>query len=363
LIHEFKKELSEKPADINLLFIEEPEAHTHPQMQYIFIENIKSLLGKGIERSDGQNRKLQTIISTHSSHIASKSDFNDIKYFKKENNQVISKNLKDLEKEYVDNAEEQKYKFLKQYLTLYRAELFFADKAIFIEGDTERIILPAMMKKIDQADEGDSLPLLSQNISIVEVGAYAHIFEKFIDFIGVKSLVVTDIDSAKEDTNKCQVRDTNAQLTTNASLTYFYDDNTLTFYIGLTLESKRLLKDQTTKKWVQDENGHLMCIYQIDEEGYHARSFEDAFFHINKQFIQENLDSFKLGIKNPRFINPTHNNYVNDPYEWAEKCVNKKPALAMEILLNSKTDEEGNQFSNWEVPAYIKEGLLWLKEN
>ena len=30
-------------ADINLLFIEEPEAHTHPQMQYIFIKNIKEI--------------------------------------------------------------------------------------------------------------------------------------------------------------------------------------------------------------------------------------------------------------------------------------------------------------------------------
>jgi predicted ATP-dependent endonuclease of OLD family len=363
LIHEFKKELSEKPADVNLLFIEEPEAHTHPQMQYIFIENIKSLLGRGIERSDGQNRKLQTIISTHSSHIASKSDFNDIKYFKKENNQVISKNLKDLEKEYEDNGEEQNYKFLKQYLTLHRAELFFADKAIFIEGDTERILLPAMMKKIDQEDISDSLPLLSQNISIVEVGAYAHIFEKFIDFIGVKSLVVTDIDSVKEDKSKCQVTDANAQLTTNASLTYFYGQDTLTFYIDLTLENKRLSKDRATKKWIQDVNGYLLCVYQTEEDGYHARSFEDAFFHINKQFIQDNLDSFKSGIKNPRFINPTHGDYKDDPYIWAEKCVNKKPALAMEILLNSTTDEDGNQFSNWKIPAYIKEGLLWLKEN
>jgi predicted ATP-dependent endonuclease of OLD family len=34
----------ENQADINLLFIEEPEAHTHPQMQYVFIKNIKTLL-------------------------------------------------------------------------------------------------------------------------------------------------------------------------------------------------------------------------------------------------------------------------------------------------------------------------------
>jgi predicted ATP-dependent endonuclease of OLD family len=44
---EFKKKYSkEEPSDINLLFIEEPEAHTHPQMQYVFIENIKSLLNE-----------------------------------------------------------------------------------------------------------------------------------------------------------------------------------------------------------------------------------------------------------------------------------------------------------------------------
>lgn len=39
LLHEFQKEKDEKPSDINLLFIEEPEAHTHPQMQCIFIKN------------------------------------------------------------------------------------------------------------------------------------------------------------------------------------------------------------------------------------------------------------------------------------------------------------------------------------
>lgn len=48
LIQEFKKTKNERPSDINLLFIEEPEAHTHPQMQYVFIKNIKSLLNEGI---------------------------------------------------------------------------------------------------------------------------------------------------------------------------------------------------------------------------------------------------------------------------------------------------------------------------
>jgi hypothetical protein len=41
------------------------------------------------------------------------------------------------------------------------------------------------------------LPLLSQNISTIEVGAYSQIFEKFIDFLGIRSLILTDIDAIK----------------------------------------------------------------------------------------------------------------------------------------------------------------------
>ena len=130
LLHEFQREKEEKPSDINLLFIEEPEVHTHPQMQYVFINNIKDLLENRQQRRDGVTWSLQTILSTHSAHIVSESEFEKIKYFKREKDGIISKNLKDLK----NKESDQSYKFLKQYLTLHRAELFFADKAIFIEG-------------------------------------------------------------------------------------------------------------------------------------------------------------------------------------------------------------------------------------
>ena len=70
-------------------------------------------------------------------------------------------------------------------MTLNRAELFFADKAILIEGDTERILIPAMMKKIDEESSVEDEKLLSQNISIVEVGAYSQVYEKLIS-LGLK---------------------------------------------------------------------------------------------------------------------------------------------------------------------------------
>lgn len=404
LLQDFQRKKEEKPADINLLFIEEPEAHTHPQMQYIFIKNIKSLLQVGIKRKDGEDRKLQTILSTHSSHIVSESDFDDIKYFKIEKNCVVSKNIKDLEAEYGASEKEHHFKFLKQYLTLHRSELFFADKAVFIEGDTERVLLPAMMKKLDQEDIGreidknlaPSTPLLSQNISIIEVGAYSQIFEKFINFIGVKSLIITDIDSVKsvQKTNKDGNVEKNAdgtdkmvskacpvaegENTSNGALKFFYGDyDSLDDFIKNPLEKRVLKRDSDSPKWVGDDAGHLVCAYQTVEENeagvkYHARSFEDAFFHINEYFIRsKSHDAAGKFVGNINFPNLKPQKHLKeflknpDPYELANNGVDSKPSFAMEILLNSETDETTEphlEYSNWNTPAYIKEGLKWLKE-
>ncbi|UTW61824.1 AAA family ATPase [bacterium SCSIO 12741] len=373
LLREFKRTKNEAPADINLLFIEEPEAHTHPQMQYIFIKNIKELLGEGIVRDD-ESWRLQYIISTHSSHIVSESDFDDIHYLKRiGESKVIAKSLKSLQNEYEVDGEEKNYRFLKQYLTLSKAELFFADKAILVEGDTERIILPAMMKKIDQ--ERDENPLLSQNISLVEVGAHSQVFEKFIEFVGIKTLIITDIDSAKivtesEQTKRkaCRVTDPDASISTNASLNFFLGTNSLTELIGKTLHHKRLSKQtQTdgTKKWVPDENGRIQLVFQSNEmnsesQSYHARSFEDSFVHINAGFVKNSDNSFRsLTEKHLRKFRAGE----IDVYDFSNDAIGSKPSFAIEILLNSSEDTEGIQFSNWQIPVYIKEGLLWLKDN
>ncbi|KKN12905.1 hypothetical protein LCGC14_1011780 [marine sediment metagenome] len=391
LMSRLRRSIKEKPAAINLLFIEEPEAHTHPQMQYVFIKNIKELLSQNRLRDDGVIIHLQSVITTHSSHIVSESSFDDIKYLKKsaQTHQVQAKNLKDLAHAYASNDDPEKdeelkksYRFLKQYLTLNRAELFFADKAIFIEGDTERIILPSMMKKIDQDyPNTNEQPLLSQNISIVEVGAHSQTFEKFIDFVGLKSLIITDIDSYYEKTiyeddgvtpkkykngndkieeEQCTPMDPNASKSSNPSLKFFFQQEELGFYKDLELENKSLTKPSGSEAWQQDPNGFVKIVYQVEEHGYHGRSYEDAFFSINKELLNGGHSAF------PSLTKKHFDLYLSndiDVFEFSEKAVNSKPSLAIEILLNSETTEEGVEFSNWHVPLYIKEGLLWLRKN
>jgi predicted ATP-dependent endonuclease of OLD family len=356
LIQEFKRERERKPADINLLFIEEPEAHTHPQMQYVFIKNIKKLLKEGIQREDGEKRELQYIISTHSSHIVADSDFNDIKYLKKEDkNNVIAKNLKDLSKKYEENTSQ--YQFLKQYLTISRAEIFFADKAILIEGDTERILIPTIMKKIDIEEEirhqdgkttDEYLPLLSQNISIIEVGAYSQIFDNFIEFLGIKTLIITDFDTVGQDGKKCPVAD--GVSVSNAAISHYFGDASLDILKNYTLEDK--LFNKVSESWARQPNGNLCIVYQTDEDGYNARSFEDAFIHINRAFLNDKKNTFK-GLQNREdFDDP-----AKDAYHLAH-CIKKKTHFALDILFHSD-----DRLSNWQIPSYIKEGLLWLKKD
>ena len=355
LVHEFKREKDKKPADINLLFIEEPEAHTHPQMQYVFIKNIKKLLGEGIKREDGEHRDLQYIISTHSACIVADSDFDDIKHLKSENGSgVIAKNLKDLKEEY--NTESTQYQFLKQYLTISRAEIFFADKAILIEGDTERILVPTFMRKVDfeeakryatSGEKDEYLPLLSQNISVIEVGAYSQIFERFIDFLGIKALIITDLDAVDCNGKSCEVA---AGVDySNEAIRFFFRGTSLDNLKGLTILNK--LFNKVDGIWTNQANGKVGVIYQTEESGYNARSFEDAFIHINKDYINSNKGSFR-GLQNRAYFE----NGLG-AYELAEKCIKKKTHFALDILYHSN-----EELSNWKIPNYIREGLLWLKK-
>ncbi len=350
------QELFEQPADMNLLYIEEPEAHTHPQLQYIFIRNIKSHIKAHRKKLlEDKNKQLQILITSHSSHIVSECNFDDIIYLKKSENMVIAKSFNSLKGEY-DGDEQKGFKFVKQYLTMNRSELFFADKAICIEGDTERILMPMMMHKIDNKEnpEGDIIPLLSQNISVIEVGAHSHIFIPLFEFLGIKVLIITDIDAANKNDNGRYVKShpKEAKYTSNASIKDFFKDTGLD-------ELNDQFGELVEKRPEDKIKNNIRIAYQIPETDgeYQASSFEDAFIALNKDFILKNKEGLcEYGaLKN--FENTDIEN--GDYYNFALNNVEKKPAFASSILYFE--DENGKDDEKWKVPKYIKEGLLWIR--
>ncbi len=336
---ERKKDTFEKQGNsINLLFIEEPEAHTHPQMQYIFAKNIKTVLNK--------ISSLQTLITSHSSHIVSHSNFEDIRYLKVEDSNIEIKNFHtELKNKYSEEPEH--FKFLEQYLNIQSAELFFASKVIFIEGITERMLLPLFIRQFDheQAElDNEYTPLASQNISILEVGANAKIFAKFLEFLNIRTLIITDIDTTDQKTSysACAVDD--GDFTSNATIRYF-------------LESPDKFSDKKWKSWftklingpLESKHKNIKVAYQSKEKGYHARSFEDAFVSLNIEKIKENIDDL-WGLKLKSELETNTN-----MYDLTNKVIDKKSDFSASLLFLALSKD-----IQWETPQYIKEGLKWI---
>lgn len=337
-----KESFEQERKDINLLFIEEPEAHTHPQMQYKFIEKIKKVFN--------EIDNLQTIITTHSAQIVSRCDFKDIRYLLNENDKNVKiKNFhSELKMSY--GTEEDEFKFVEQYLTLQASELFFASKIIFIEGTTEKMLLPYFIRKYDESNRTTTgyKPISSQNISIIEVGANSKAFDKLIRFLDIQTLIITDIDTTKKEGEKYKAdKVENSENTSNGSLKHFFNAPAVSEDSFSEWFEKLINNDLSISG-----TNKIKVVYQTKEDSYHARSFEDAFMKSNLQKLLDNKDDLKgLKSKDELCIR-------DDIYELTKKVLDKKSDFAFSLLylaLSKNVD--------WQMPLYIKNALEWIQND
>lgn len=327
-IHKAYRGLPARPA-VHLVFIEEPEAHLHPQMQEVFIAKLNEAVGALSARYPGEGAwSAQFVVSTHSSHLANAAAFEAIRYFLNVTTPIEGvrrTKIKDFRKG-AANIPEADRKFLQQYMTLTKCDLYFADKAILVEGATERILMPRIVRMVDEGIDAASR-LGSQYITTMEIGgAYAQKFFPLLEYLELKSIIVTDLDAVRLDGGKhrkCLCA--NAEGTSNSALKAWF---------GLPgIQVTELLAKTPAEK----TRGFYRIAYQIPEAGspHCARSYEDAL-------ILANLADF---------------NIVDD----ADAASN-----AWEAAKGFGKSEEAIRFAvkeeHWNVPRYIREGLIWLSE-
>jgi putative ATP-dependent endonuclease of OLD family len=341
-IERFKNAKEEKVSEFLTVLIEEPEAHMHPQMQQIFISQIKGVLKKAEEA----NIFVQLIITSHSSHILSEAGidaekgFNRIRYFNRTKDLVTVKDFNDLK---ISNKKKTA-RFLKQYLTLHKSDLFFSDKVIMVEGTTERMLMPQMIKKAAPA-------LTTEYITILEVGgAFTHKFKEILQFLKLKTLVITDIDAVDAVKGKrCPVNKGIAgELTSNETLKQWLPEKkTIKELLACTVEQK--IKEET-----------IRVAFQIEENNVVGRSFEEAFIQCNESLIESSKE-VKGKTKNAKnqfslFRNKKLEKIKGQTaYKLAPKSSSGKTNFAFDVM----SFPEKN-YGDWEVPSYIKEGLEWL---
>ena len=315
---------------MHMIFIEEPEAHLHPQMQEVFIRQLDKIAQQLAEEAeDGSTWPVQFVVSTHSSHIANEAGFETIRYFLGTDvpgagEGIRRTKIKDLRQGLTGTPEADR-KFLHQYLTLTRCDLFFADKAILVEGLSERLLLPVIISKLEEAETA-SPKLSNQYVTVMEVGgAYAHLFFTLLEFLELRSLIITDLDSVVAAGGQaCAVHA--GTTSSNACLkAWFSTDNPFTLD-GL------MAKPESNKV-----NGRNRIAYQCPEsaDGPCGRTFEDAF-------ILANSSLFGL-------VGGTREELETAARDMASKL--KKSEFALKYAI---TD------TNWNAPKYILDGVRWL---
>ena len=152
-----------------------------------FIRKVRDLLK--LEGADAAVAHTQLVVSTHSPHILYEGGFKPIRYFRRSTSaSTQTSEVLNLSSFY--NATDPKDReFLERYLKLTHCDLFFSDAALLVEGNVERLLMPLMVEKSAER-------LRSVCLCILEVGgAFAYRFRKLIEFLGIATLVVTDLDS------------------------------------------------------------------------------------------------------------------------------------------------------------------------
>ncbi|HCF9520842.1 TPA: AAA family ATPase [Pseudomonas aeruginosa] len=179
--------IEENRPPVHLIFIEEPEAHLHAQLQQAFIRKVMDILT--LKGEDRTHYTSQVVVTTHSTHILYERGFRPVRYFRRSRarngstSDVLNLSV------FYDNTDPDIRSFLERYLKLAHCDLFFADGAVLVEGNVERLLLPQMI--------ANAAPRLqSTYLTVLEIGgAFGYRFKALIEFLGLTTLIITDLDS------------------------------------------------------------------------------------------------------------------------------------------------------------------------
>lgn len=174
---EFKYQQA-KQSFANFLLIEEPEAHIHTHIQKTLFDRINY-------------PDTQVIYSTHSTQISEVCNVGNMNILGKHAGgcEVYQPSAGIVDPEVVDA--------IQRYLDAVRSNLLFAKSVILVEGDTEEILIPILVKKV----LGISLDELGISLINIRSTGFQNVAVLFHDErIRKKCAILTDLDTSIIDT-------------------------------------------------------------------------------------------------------------------------------------------------------------------
>jgi predicted ATP-dependent endonuclease of OLD family len=350
---------------LQLVLIEEPEAHLHAQVQQVFVKKAYDVLRAHRDLGDSAQLRTQVVVSTHSSHVAHEISYSCLRYFRRlpagMNGVSIPISLVvNLTNAFGESDETSR--FVTRYLRAQHADLFFADALILVEGAAERMLLPHFIRRdfprVDQA-----------YVTMLEVGgSHAHRLKPLVDHLGLTTLVITDLDAQEKKmipatgTSKEKVIYHAAQPKLDAGLTT--NNDTLKNW----LPQKSMIDDLLASgvgKILRGDEMHGVCVaYQTPIQVRWPTdaptpqialpyTFEDALAFENMTFFSALQGPGLVAKFREAIAGSADVASIGETLFQSLRNKADKGSFALNVL-------SAEDFDGLKVPGYITEGLGWL---
>lgn len=170
---------------LNIMIVEEPEAHIHTHIQRTLFDNLNV-----------KENYTQVIMTTHSTHISEVSKIKRMNVLKREANHSIvmhpANNINEYGKSVLKIKDVTIEKCIERYLDAKRSVLLFSKAVILVEGDGEEFLIPALIRQCFGVSL-DELGIGLINVGSVSFEYIAGIFSS--DRLRRRCAIITDLDA------------------------------------------------------------------------------------------------------------------------------------------------------------------------
>ena len=346
---------------LSFLAVEECEAHLHPAMQYKFLQFLQDNNANGHVR--------QIFMTSHSTQIASAVKLDDLICL---TSPVLGQiNVGYPRVIYKKNiaADMNSKQYVQRFLDATKADMFFANKLIFVEGIAEELLLPVFARYMNKN-------LTDEHVLVVNMGGrYFNHFLKLFDTnnaytINKKIVCLTDIDPCRkknvpdEDYEACYPYEYN---TDTANYNYLHHADTevaqyanhpnIRFYrqdvtYGKTLEYDIMRENPNCELLLTDSVSNTSEIKAMMAE----RNLNDMIGKLRKSDantrIKTSIDASNWTDEEKRKA-VLASRYLNSVSKGSN-------ALELNVVLMANLEKPEAERIEFHVPQYIADALTWL---